>query len=332
MNKSSKQRLHEFINLSDVTEIPAVPIIAGDHAAVISDMTIKEVCISGKKLGAALVNTFHLYGHDLVVVFSDVTVEAEAMGVNLEFPEDSAPHICDIPELNKISSGNPETDGRMPEILKAAEICVNKIGNEVEVCTAIKDPFSLAMLVRGSEEFLRDCIKNPDLNKDILEITARNQLDFVKSVIERGSLPLIGAPFASGSLISPDVFAEFVTPWLSRITDYIHSKELPVFIHICGDSEVIFDKILELEPQLLSVDELDISRYSSDYSGKVMLMGNLSTSLISQGSPDEIAHATDRMIDSSEGHFIPATGCDIPPNTPSENVKAMINAVRKRNK
>jgi len=328
MKKTPKQRLRDFISRQDVTGIPAVPLIAGDHAAHLAALTVEEVCTSGKKLGQALEKTFYTYGHDLVIVFSDVTVEAEAMGAVLDYSGGGAPHISACPDITRIQPKDPEKDGRMPEILAATAYCLEKMGDSVQVCTGLKDPFSLAMMLRGSEEFLRDCIKNPALNKDILEIAALNQAAYLSAIIQTGALPLIGAPFASGSIISPGVFREFAAPYLRKLIAVIKKHRLPVFLHICGDTQIIIDEILALEPDIVSVDELDIPRCARQYEGETLFMGNLSTALMLRGSPEEIEAQTAAMINAVRLPFIPATGCDIPPRTPPENVKAMIRAVR----
>lgn len=65
MKKTPKQRFRDFITGQDLSEIPAVPLVAGDHAAHISGLTTKEVCKSGKKLANALVHAFRTYNHDL---------------------------------------------------------------------------------------------------------------------------------------------------------------------------------------------------------------------------------------------------------------------------
>jgi len=328
VKKTPKQRFRDFITREDLSEIPAVPIVAGDHAAHISGLTLKEVCKSGKKLANALVHSFRTYNHDLVVVFSDVTVEAEAMGVVLDFPEDNSPRIIKHPEIAEIQPKNPRKDGRIPEILYAAECCVNSIGEEVQVCVAVKDPFSLGVLLGEANTFFRDCIKNPQLNKEILEIALCNQIAFVHEIIKTGALPLIGAPFASGSLISPEMFAQFVTPYMERVIGIIRNSGLPVILHICGDTEIIVDRIMELHPDVVSIDELDIPVNAARFRDSVMFMGNLSTTMLLKGSPGEVFAATTELLNSVNDPFIPATGCDVPVKTPQENVKAMIRAIR----
>ncbi len=316
-----------YLYSRDVFPYPVAPFFAGDHAACISGYTIEEVCKSGENLAEALMRTSEIYGTDLILVFSDVTVEAEAMGVELEFSKFHTPHILTYPDLSSITPKDPLVDGRMPEILVATQKIINTYEDIVQVCTAIKDPFSLAVLLREPNEFYIDLIRNPKTNIELLEIATANQLKYLHEIMKTGAIPLIGAPFSSGSLISPETFDKFAAPYLNRLIEVIRYNDIPVFIHICGDSRTIIENIARLEPDILSVDELNIADFASKYPD-ILFMGNLSTSLINSGHPLEIAAETRKMIKDVNGKFIPSTGCDIPMKTPVKNVLAMTEAIK----
>lgn len=328
MIKSPKKRFWDFVTQKDRSELPAIPIIVGDHAAYLSGIPVKEVCKSGKKLAEVLENSFHIYNHDLVIVFSDVTVEAEAMGTIISFPENDSPYILKYPDLSKIKAGDPLQAGRLPEILYAAECCLNSIGSDVQICVSLKDPFSLSAQLQDSCVFFRDCIKNPDLNTKILEIALENQKKFLREILKVGCLPLIGAPLSSGSLISPAIFSKFVSPYLKPLMQMIREANLPVMIHICGDTEIIIDEIMLLKPDILSVDQLDIPKNAGRFNGKTLFTGNFSTDLMVKGTTKNICSETKKLIQSVNYPFLPATGCDVPKVTPKENVIAFIKTVR----
>jgi len=327
MTKTPKQRFNDFISRRDRSEIPVIPMIAGDHAAFIAGYTLREVCQSGKKLADALEHTFRIYSHDLVIVFSDVTVEAEALGAVLEFSDDRPPFIVKYPDVFKVKPANPCTDGRMPELLFAAERCCERIGSEVTISCSLKDPFSLSALIYEPNAFFRDLLQNPHRIREILAISLENQLAYLREIIAVGALPFIGAPLASGSLISPKIFEQFVVPSLKPLFELIHQHSLPVCIHICGDSQTIIDSLIALKPDIISVDQLDLPRCVREYPESIF-MGNLSTTLLLQGPPEHIFSATTFLLDSIKEKFIPATGCDVPMKTPPEHIHTMIQAVR----
>ncbi|MCP4724600.1 MAG: hypothetical protein GY863_06175, partial [bacterium] len=151
-----KNRFTDYLSGRNRVDLPAAPIIVGDHAAYISKIPLTKVLLSGNELAAALIKTHDIYKQDTVFVFSDVTVEAEAMGLKLDFPVNEMPKIKSCPDPEKIKSGDPLKDGRMPEILEAGRICVRELGDKAQVFIVIKDPFSLSVLLRGPEEFLKN--------------------------------------------------------------------------------------------------------------------------------------------------------------------------------
>ena len=52
--------------------------------------------------------------------------------------------------------------------------------------------------------------------------------------------------------------------------------------------------------------------------------------ITSSGTPEEIARTTESLLDATAafGNFIPSTGCDLPPETPLENMIAFSKAIR----
>ncbi len=328
MSETLKQKLFDFINHIDYTWIPAIPIIAGNHAAFLSKIDFKEVFYSGNILGKVLENAFLYYNHDLVTVFSDVFLEAEAMGASVKFSGNGSFYLDSLPEERDIVTENPEKSGRIPEILTASEYCVKTIGHDVQVCVTVKDPFSLACMLKGPDLFLKDCLKNPESNRQLLVKALENQIRFADAVVRTGALPMIGAPFSSGSVISPKMFMEYSFPYFKSLVDSIRGKGLPVFMHICGNTEIIFDEVKKLEPDVLSIEKLDIKKYAGILNGKSVLMGNFSTEFIQKGTVEEVYDNTASLLNSSPYPFLPATACDIPEKTPPENVKAFIQAVR----
>ena len=68
------------------------PMIAADHLSFLMGKRIDEMCRSGDLLSEGLLKAQKLYQSDFVVIFSDVSVEVEAMGVELEYFRDNNPH------------------------------------------------------------------------------------------------------------------------------------------------------------------------------------------------------------------------------------------------
>ncbi len=322
-----KNRFTKYLLGRKKSDMPFMPIVTGDHASFISGVKRKDMIASGKVMSDSLITAQEEYGLDAVFVFSDVYVEAEAMGVKLHYADDEFPKVIDLPNPSEIRPADPLQDGRLPEMIEAGSLCLQKFGNRSEVFVVLKDPFSLSVLLNDPEVFFKNCLKDPEANKNLLKISEDNQLLYLQEILQTGALPLIGAPYTSGSLISPALFREFVSPYLKSMIKLIKENGNPVIMHICGDTEVIINEIIQLEPDVLSIDELDIGRHSKLLSGKTMLMGNLSTTLLLKETEKQVRKATLKLFESMNSPCIPSTSCDVPRETPKNNIHAMLNVI-----
>ena len=102
------------------------------------------------------------YQHDCIMVDTDTTMLAEAMGaVSKCAPNEpghiEAPAIRSLDEVGRLQVINPETDGRIPALLEAVRLMYKQVGGEVAIRgNADQAAFSLACMVRGIEDFLME--------------------------------------------------------------------------------------------------------------------------------------------------------------------------------
>jgi uroporphyrinogen decarboxylase len=100
------------------------------------------------------------YQHDCIMVDTDTTMLAEALGaVSKCAPNEpghiEAPAIRSLDEVDRLKVINPETDGRIPALLEAVRLLSKQVGGEIAIRgNADQAAFSLACLVRGIEDFL----------------------------------------------------------------------------------------------------------------------------------------------------------------------------------
>src|SRR5579863_4673160 len=78
------------------------------------------------------------YGHDCMLVDTDTTMLAEAMGAKSQCAPNEpgrivAPAIRSLAEVDCLNVINPETDGRIPALLEAIRIMSRKVGREVAI-------------------------------------------------------------------------------------------------------------------------------------------------------------------------------------------------------
>ncbi len=304
------------------------PMVVADHAARLAGVTIREAVTDGATLARVLFAAWERYEYDLVMVFADTVVEAEAMGAVVEFQEDDNAFLVEPPDEVGLQPADPERDGRLPMMLAATRILKDLLGDRVQLVTSIKGTFTLASFLAGIERFLGAVLNEPDTARRYLDLAHANQVRYIAAIVRAGGIPFIGDPVASGSLVSPQVFRDFARPYLARLVDEVHARGCWAGLHICGDTLDIIADMAATGADVLSVDGIDLAKARWRLGPDVVLMGNVSTQLVRSGTPGEVGASARRCMSDAGPRLILSTACDVPADSPSGNVQAIVDTAR----
>lgn len=303
-------------------------MVVANHAARLEGFSISEAVTQPDILARVLYSAYRFYGYDLVMVFSDTMVEAEAMGAQVLIPDDEDPFLLEPPRVSKLEPAEPNKDGRMPVVLEATRRLRALLEDEAPILTSLKGPFSLASFLRGIDRFLEDLLTDPGRAHEYLRIAADNQVAYAEAIVKAGGMPFIGDPVASGSLVSPDMFREFARPYLEQLIRSVHQSGAKAGLHICGETMVLLADMAATRADFLSIDEMDLARARQEVGQSTVLMGNVSTKLVLEGTAEQVAAAAKECLERGGQNLILSTSCDVPAETPKENVQAVVAAAR----
>ena len=273
---------------------------------------------------------------DAVYVDSDPIVEIEAMGARIRYPEDESPSILEptVKNLNDVRSltlPDPEKDGRLPVWLNAIRMLKEKVGNEFAVIANINGPFVAAAQLLGILGAAKSMHSSPDVLLELLERTTQTITNFMKAEINAGTDAIIlGDPMSSTSVISPQEFSRFSLPYIQRVIR--DAGEVPIILHICGNTTPLIDKMVETGARYLELDSsVDLSQVRMKYGSRIGLIGNVNPTLLLTGTTDAVEAGCRKAIIAGglSGAFILGTGCELPKNTPYENLDSMTTSVHK---
>ncbi len=98
-----------------------------------------------------------------------------------------------------------------------------------------------------------------------------------------------------------------------------------VRLHICGDITHLLEGIADLGVDVLDVDHMvDMGEVRKAVGATVTLAGNLDpAAAIRFGEPAAIREAVRRIYEQVGNPFVVNAGCEIPPGTPNENLRAL---------
>jgi len=335
--QTSLERVVSYLKGEKPQRVACFPLIL-NHAARVLGVPIGKYNRDGKTMGKAHVAAFRRYGNDLILIFSTTSTLAEAMGTKMAFFDEDAPQIAEPfikerSDLSKLRIPVFSKDGRLPVYMEATEIAIEEVGSEVCVSTVFAGPLTTAAALYPVDQLTRDLIKNKAWVHELMEICTQAGLMFVDEILKRKSLPILVEPIGSASLISPTHFKEFVAPYLKRISDHVHKTGggLPAVLHICGKTTPNWKAMLEAEFDIWSLDNVDLGQAKASVGHRVALVGNVTPANLLKNTPEEI-DAEAREICQKMGDlrgFILGSGCEVPINTPPENIDALITSARK---
>lgn len=343
---TSRERMMKAVEREEPDRVP-VFITALSHPSRVINVTISEMRKTPEIASKAAVMTSRTYETDCVYSYQDYgLLLGDIEGIEVNIPSDSPPHIAGHPLRSVKTSGGFEIP-RFPDVsdpgnenlrtlLKIATLTCNQAGTNTLVCFCAAGPFTLAGLLRGVENMCLDLYDRPDTAKELLDACAHYSLNLLVAGVESGaSMASIADPAASPNLISPRQFHEYAEPYLKTIVsglrEYFPGESIPVRLHICGDTTSIHDHMVDTRADILSLDQaVDLKKAKEAVGKKVCLMGNVDPSRLYRGEPSEIEELSRKCIkDAGEGGgFVLASGCEIPPDCPPENLKMLIHAAR----
>lgn len=316
------------------------PLITS-HAARVLGIPVRQYVSNAKLMAEAQVAAWQRYGHDALAIFTSVGLLAEALGSTLEYPQEDIPYLG-APALEAVSledierlaadEGDWLERGKLLMYLEAVERCHEAVGDRVAVVTYVPAPFTTAAMLMGVEGFLMALIEDAPKARALLEMSALVSLRYAVRALERGGLPMLADPLASGSVISAAFYREFVKPYTRRVLGHLRARyDLDTMLHVCGRADALLEELGDCQAELLSLDQVDLARASRVLGRRVRLIGNLAPSLLLGSDQEAIRRELARMIEIGKRvpkGFIAATGCEVPIEAPPENVELFVKVCR----
>lgn len=334
---NSLARIKETITFGKPDRIPVIAQVFG-HAATLAKVSLEDYVRNGEVAARCQINALKRYDYDAVFALTDVNVETEAVGSKLiyranYYPDVERHALTRQTNLDSLSVPDPHKAGRMPELLKAARILRQEVGDEVLVVGCVLGPMTLATQLIDIKSSLYLAIDEPERFARLLDFAKDVIICYGLAQLEAGAhLPIVFEPSGSPAVIPYQFFREFVLPRLKEIfAAFKQAGSQANWLHIAGPTE----SILPFYPQAgVDIANFDFCVAPVDARQAVpqtCLDGNIKPLLFVEGNPEAITDESDALLDifTGRGGFILSSGCEIPPEAKPENILAMVQAARR---
>ncbi|RZN45216.1 MtaA/CmuA family methyltransferase [archaeon] len=255
-----------------------------------------------------------------------LTVEAEALGCSIHSGADTSqpsverPVLADKDALDSLSVPDPSKTGRMPVVATALGLLSERADRHgLPVIGGVVGPFTLAGQIRGIETLLIDSFDDYDFLERVLAFTTDVCVAYARHLVANGAdvITLID-PSATTELIGPEMFASLAGPQLHAVID---SLDVPVVLHICGDTTEILDDMQRIGAKGISIDHLVDMAVAREKVRSAALVGNINPiDTLLFGDARRVVDEARSCIE--KGADILAPGCGISPKTPLDNIRA----------
>jgi len=317
------ERIVSAIKGNELEAPPILPLI-GTHSAILAGRNPKEPFYDGRLMAELQLRVAKFYKLDGIFHYMDLTLEAEALGAEIEF-KGHFPAITRHYTPEEVEFD--ESRGRIGEFIKAVRILHEELGNKLFIGAYVTGPLTMAVELLGFKEVMKWLVGKGGIMGELLSRLSKFASDYARALIGAGADGvMILEPCCA--LASPRAFRRMI-PLLNEVCQAISSKGAFPFLHICGDTTHLLSLFPEVSASVYQIDSMVSLKEARRALGDKCLMGNVDTSLLLTGDGESIASAVRKCIEEAGvRYYILSAGCEVPPQTPPENLKALIRVVR----
>ncbi|MCL4475567.1 MAG: uroporphyrinogen decarboxylase [Nitrospirae bacterium] len=332
-----------FLKACRGEEVPYTPVWimrqAGrylpEYQAVRAEVDFLTLCKTPELAAKVTLQPVEKLKVDAAILFSDILIAVEAMGMHLEFSDRKGPVLSD-PVRTKSGIDRlviPDTEDSMPFVIEAIKILRSQLN--VPLIGFSGAPFTLATyMIEGgsSKNFLntkRMMFQNPGLFSLLMDKITMTVISYLSSQIRAGAQAVQLFDTWAGAL-APEDYKEFVLPSVKRAIAELKKEGVPV-IYFVNECAALLKEIKKTTADVIGIDwRIDLKDAIKGLGKKFAVQGNL--------DPCALFLPHEKMEDKvkdilwkgefAKGHIF-NLGHGILPESPAENAVALVEAVHR---
>ncbi len=316
-----------------------VPVVyygfgGGNHILRHLQLSWQDLYWNAGHIAKAMLKSYEFWKHDNVCSFLTPTCGIDAL-VSIKSPispyvEREIPVLRTEEGLRKLRVPDPKKDGSMKVRVEAARILKEKVGNRLAILGGFGGISTWATLLRGTDKFLRDTMKNPDFQKGYMEFLTECAIEYCTAQVEAGCDWIISAEdlFAL-NLLGPHKAWEVNGVYVKRLAKSIRDAGAGYILHCCGEADPSLISMTKTGADVLSLEKVDLKEAKEKVGDKVGLMGNVSLNELFSAPPEKVWLEGKKAIErAGKRGFLLSGGYIYPADTPPENILALVESAR----
>lgn len=310
-----------------------------EYRKIREKVSFLELCKTPELAAEVTIQPVELIGVDAAIIFSDILVVPEAMGMELTIDEGKGPvihnPISDLQSINSLKHFDPEVE--LKYVLDAIHLTKKQLDNRVPLIGFSGAPWTLlTYMVEGktSKNFSKVksfIFNNRELAHHTLNLITDCVIDYLIAQIKAGA-DLIQIFDSWAGVLAPHHFDEFSFYYLNKIVETIKPNfDVPIILFAKGANHSI-EKLAHTGCDVIGLDwTIDIKEAKEKIGNLVTIQGNLDPSVL-YASEDFIAKEIDgilKIFPENKG-LIFNLGHGIYPDVNPERLKFLVSYIKEK--
>ncbi|HLF13773.1 MAG TPA: uroporphyrinogen decarboxylase [Bacteroidota bacterium] len=308
-----------------------------EYRAVRSKVDFLTLCRTPELAAEVTIQPVDIVGVDAAIIFSDILVVPEAMGMRLTVEEGKggprfSGRIGCRADIDRLAEPNPNEE--LKYVMDALSLTRKELRGRVPLIGFAGSPWTLACYMvegSGSKDFSRALGMLKDVPAEmhrLLEKLTRSVTSYLAAQIEAGA-QVLQIFDTWGGILPPAAFGEFSLRYIGAIVQALPTDRVPVIV-FCKDCGHALERIAATGCQTVGLDAAtDIRSARNAVGSQVSLQGNLEPALLRSG-PEVFREKAAEILSGygkGEGHIF-NLGHGILPDTPVGHVRELVRFVQ----
>lgn len=292
----------------------------------------KELVETPERAAEVTIQPVDILGVDAAIIFSDILVIPEAMGLRYEMIETKGPYfpnvVKDMKDVVNLRIADGETD--LHYVGEAIKIVKKELAGRVPIIGFAGAPWTIFAYMtegKGSKTFSvakSFLYSQPQFSHLLLQKITDSTISYLKSQIKAGA-DIVQIFDSWAGILGPQQFSEFSLKYIKQICDTIN--EVPVIVFAKGANYAIED-VAKSSCSVLGLDWTITPEQARSKAGNKTLQGNLDPCVL-YADFETIKKETHKMLNSfGAGNHIANLGHGLYPDIDKDKAKAFVDAVK----
>jgi uroporphyrinogen decarboxylase len=306
-----------------------------EYRAVRSNIDFLTLCKNPRLAAEVTLQPVDILGVDAAILFSDILIPVEAMGMRLEFSDKEGP-VLGEPIRSKSAVEKlivPDVEEDLPFIFDTIKILRKELEHKVPLIGFSGAPFTLATyMIEGgtSKNFLNTkkmMFQSGPVFHYLMEKLTDMIVSYLSAQIKTGAQAVQIFDTWAG-ILTPGDYKQFAFPYVRKAITELKKEGVPI-IYFVNNCAGILQEIKKTGADVIGIDwRIDLSDAIKKLGKKIVVQGNLDPCALFLPKEKLEDRVKDILWkgDAAKGHIF-NLGHGVLPQTPVENVIALVDAV-----